>query len=113
MSTGWHGVPGCAGCVDPVNMQHQEGCRLRAEAADHRHVADFLGRAVYIGDDVVAVARGPACGRPGGPKNPWNVRATILVRGKVLAITDKQVRLDINTGKAHMARDHELVKVRL
>jgi len=105
-------VPGCQGCLSPHEWQHVEGCRLRARDAGHRHVVDFLGRAVYVGDNVVAVARGPACGQPGGPKNPWNVRATVLVKGKVLAITDKQVRLDIGTAKPHMARDHELVKIK-
>jgi hypothetical protein len=102
---GWHGLPGCAGCVNPVDMQHQEGCRLRAKDAGHRHAEDILGRALYVGDEVVAMVRGFLPGRS------VKVARPMLVESKVVAITPQRVRVQAK-GRTWDVQDHELVKAR-
>jgi hypothetical protein len=89
-----------------------EGCKCATQAqvdACHghkggRHVADILGRSVYVGDQVVTMVRGER------PRNKWNVQRWRLAVGTVLAITDKRVRVDVD-GKPHMVLDDALVKL--
>ncbi len=105
MSKGWHGLPGCAGCVDPVNMQHQEGCRLRAKDAGHRHAEDFFGQSLYIGDRVAAMVP----------------QYRSLGAATVVAITAKRIRVKWNAdcgytarqGKEFTTEDAMVVKVSL
>lgn len=102
---GWHGVPGCAGCINPVNMQHVEGCALRARDAGHRHVTDFVGRSLYVGDAVVAVVKRTHGVRGNAPLHHLT-RATVAGIGTGIRVT-----LD-DTGKSLVLKESQLMKVR-
>lgn len=69
-----------------------------------RHVADVLGHSVYVGDPVVVMVKGDR------PRNQWNVQKWRLAVGKVLAITAKLVRVEVDA-KVYMVMDDALVKI--